>query len=450
MFLSTVHCDISHLDTNYIFMSGYDGSIYESNNLLSTYTTALDTSIDPLNTGRASRCGGNLSIGNTPLLLHETKVAFFTSDSVSFLANSSFNSGDIVTVSSKAGNVPFQYILNTSLQQGDSIKVPDPVKSNLFLLSPCGIWMKKHAINQSTTPDWFQISPFGNLTCITVTGNGNKVFAGYQNGTVLSITGLNMGHYNNYNMTDSFQYVVDTFMATMRSITSIYVDPNNDNHILLTSGRYIADTVPNAYKSTNGGLTWTRVLIGPIGTTALSCLIDVNNSNNYVVGTDQGIWTSNDAGATWHQDDANMCNVSVSQVRQIPLYNDSCYVIYASTNSKGLWRSVTLTQPGCTTTLVTCDSTLGILSPANKPNDFTLYPNPATSNTTVQFTITESQRVTIQLHDITGRLVQTWQQFLSGNNQKVELNTSSLHAGTYLVSIETGQALQTKLLVIEE
>ena len=439
------YCDFSYLDTNYAFIENYYGDVYESNNNLAAFYSALDTSVDPLTQGGVSRCGGSSVTADAPfiapLLLHETKSAFQTIDSVAYVATSPQSSGNVVSVTSTTAQTLFPFTLPVSLNAGDTLMVPDPVKSNLFLASLCGVWMKKHALTY-INPDWYKISA-SQASCFAVTKNGNKVYWGTDFGNVASITGLNLAHFTNYNMVDSFQTITN-LVSSGRTIESIANDPNNDSILLVTIGGFSTTGQPNVYKSTDAGLTWQSIQVGPAGMPAYTCVIDANNSNNYIVGTEHGIWTSNDAGTTWHQDDANMCDVPVYQLKQILLLSDDCYVLYAATNSRGLWRSYTLTPAGCNTSVGIQDS------PLNKPNNFILYPNPATSYTTVEFTIAESQQVIIQLHDITGRLVQTWQQFLSGSNQKVELNTSSLHAGTYLVSVGTGQMQQTKLLVITE
>jgi photosystem II stability/assembly factor-like uncharacterized protein len=431
-------CDFSRLDTNYAFMENYYAGIYESNNNLGSFISALDSNIDPLAQGGATACQ-QINIESdapwiAPLFLHETKTAFATCDSVPYIALTNQNAGSTITAISATANISFPYILTNPVSAGDTIMVPDPVQSNLFLATSCGVWMKRHAIGR-VSRDWYHLP--GGANCFAVTSDGNKVYYGTSNGSVQSLTGLNLAHYTNDQMVDSFQ-IVSKAVTGNRTVESIAIDPDNDSILLITVGGF--DTLPKAYKSRDAGNTWEALHIGVKGTPVYSCVIDANNSNNYIVGTEQGIWTSGDSGATWHQDDANMCNVPVYQVRQIPLLSDDCYVLYAATNSRGLWRSYTLTPQDC-------NISVGIHTPVGN-TDFAIYPNPATSYTTVEFTLTQTQEVTIQVHDITGRLVQTLQRELPAGDAKIELNTSALHAGTYLISAETAGAVKTKLLVI--
>jgi hypothetical protein len=140
-----------------------------------------------------------------------------------------------------------------------------------------------------------------------------------------------------------------------------------------------------------------------------------------------------------------MCDVPVYQLQQIPLRSDDCYVLYAATNSRGLWRSVSLTPAGCNTLTA-------VNTPVNdgQDGDFRLYPNPATAHTTVDFTMPEPEQVTIRVFDIAGRAIYSMEKFLPGGDEKMELNTSGLPAGTYLVNVEAGQMQKTKLLIIAE
>ncbi|MBP6334848.1 MAG: T9SS type A sorting domain-containing protein [Bacteroidia bacterium] len=78
---------------------------------------------------------------------------------------------------------------------------------------------------------------------------------------------------------------------------------------------------------------------------------------------------------------------------------------------------------------------------------FALYPNPTSSNTTVQFKISKTQPVTIQVTDLTGRLVKTVaEQTLSAglHEYPVEISTP----GIYLIKLMVNNKFHARKLII--
>lgn len=83
-------------------------------------------------------------------------------------------------------------------------------------------------------------------------------------------------------------------------------------------------------------------------------------------------------------------------------------------------------------------------------NSFYLYPNPATQNTTISFSIIENNSVAINVYDVLGNLISTLSQtsnFEKGNNA-VNINTSHLASGIYYISLTINGAKETKKLVV--
>lgn len=78
-----------------------------------------------------------------------------------------------------------------------------------------------------------------------------------------------------------------------------------------------------------------------------------------------------------------------------------------------------------------------------------LFPNPATDNVQVNYTLTSETNVTINLYDVTGKLVST----VSEGNQAqgrhfAHINTSSLAKGFYTVKVETSFGQSTSKLIV--
>jgi hypothetical protein len=78
------------------------------------------------------------------------------------------------------------------------------------------------------------------------------------------------------------------------------------------------------------------------------------------------------------------------------------------------------------------------------------YPNPATDFTTISFNIAKAGKVNMQLFDMTGRQINTYQfgQMSSGLN-RIEISTSALSSGIYFYSITLDdQSSMSKKLVV--
>ncbi|MES2620460.1 MAG: T9SS type A sorting domain-containing protein [Bacteroidota bacterium] len=438
-------CEFSHLNPNFLFTESYYGELNMSGNNGNTFWSALDFNIDPQGYGQPSRCGGQQSSSAqfiNPFILHETKTAYSTNDSVVFVASTSYSAGDTVTGVSATANTSFQYILPVNLSSGDSLNIPDPVKSRLLLSSYCGVWMKRHALSMVINPDWYKITNAipGSAQSMAVTKDGNTIYIGTSFGRVYKVSGLNTATFSGF--------VVDSLPQTFSIVSSnriegIAVDPTNENIVIATVAGN--SNLPNFYKSINGGQSWAPIQIGSAGTSAYTCVIDANNSNNYLVGTERGIWTSNNAGASWQQDNQNLCDVPVYRLRQFPLLQDDCQVVYAATNSRGLWRTFTLTPSGCNTSVGINDD----YAPTTA-SGFKLFPNPSYNMVNVEMDLEQSQQVKLSVADITGRIVFTEEQYLQAGKQHVPVDISSLQSGTYIVHAGFNGTQKSSLLIKAE
>lgn len=439
-------CEFSQLNTNYLFTENFFGQLHISTDNGISFQSAFDTNIDPQGYQDPSRCGGAQSQNAqfiNPFLLHETDIAYGTIDSVSFQANTSYAAGDTIVAYSNTANTPFQFALTGNLQPGETLQVPDPVKSRLFLATHCGIWMKRNALSTATSPDWFKISkPFsGNVLCFALTQNGNTLYAGTSSGTVIKISGLNTTTFSGI-LADSITQTIDT-LTLNDPIEGIATDPNNPNIIIATKAGNSAQ--PNFYKSINSGFTWAPSVISVSSLPVYTCVIDAANSNNYLVGTESGIWSSADAGTSWQADNQNLCNVPVYRLRQFPLFEKSCPVIYAATSSRGLWRTFTLTPSNCNTST-------GIIESTNPTGNSKLliHPNPATSEIQVDINLRYAQPVYFTISDITGRTISNNHTYLPAGKQILQINNLSFLPGIYILTVQLNNTVQSSRIVITQ
>lgn len=84
---------------------------------------------------------------------------------------------------------------------------------------------------------------------------------------------------------------------------AIAVDPNNPDTLYLGTGEYQTNSKGDGlYKSTDGGVTWQRVLTSVyMGTRCSAIAVDPMNSNNVHLAGSSGYHRSEDSGQTWSE-----------------------------------------------------------------------------------------------------------------------------------------------------
>lgn len=95
---------------------------------------------------------------------------------------------------------------------------------------------------------------------------------------------------------------------------------------------------------------------------------------------------------------------------------------------------------------------LGLEEPANLlAGTATVYPNPMRTNTTIAYSLTETSRVSIDIYDLSGRLVKT---VLSGTlpkgDHKTVFERDNLNAGMYIYKLQAGSQVETGKILIQE
>lgn len=81
-------------------------------------------------------------------------------------------------------------------------------------------------------------------------------------------------------------------------------------------------------------------------------------------------------------------------------------------------------------------------------NSFIIYPNPATDVINVKFQDSDFSKLSYSIIDLNGQTIIS-EQLLSGVNESVKLEISSLASGVYLLQIKNGSALYCKKVLIQ-
>ena len=128
--------------------------------------------------------------------------------------------------------------------------------------------------------------------------------------------------------------------------------------------------------------------------------------------------------------------------------SDQCYVLYAGIHGRGMWRCTTITEEQASCPVVP----LGISSNADKQyaNNMSIYPNPMDGAGKVVLELDQPSDVTLQVSDMTGRVLQeaSYSHLNEGTNT-LDLNSSALADGSYIVIARlSGVQTYTKTLIV--
>jgi uncharacterized protein (TIGR03437 family) len=128
------------------------------------------------------------------------------------------------------------------------------------------------------------------------------------------------------------------------TVTSLAFDPTNRDIAYATYSNFGGKHV---YRTVNGGADWTAIDgPPPTGTTPspnalpdipVNCIvIDPTNTQRLYVGTDIGVFTSPDGGATWAVENTGFANAPVEWLA-VGAYNGAAH-LFAFSRGRGAWR----------------------------------------------------------------------------------------------------------------
>jgi hypothetical protein len=246
------------------------------------------------------------------------------------------------------------------------------------------------------------------------------------------------------------QQLIKSFSG--QAVTSIGVDPNDANRLVVTLGNYgnsdyiyfsgDALAATPTFTSKQGTTTGKKLPKMPI----YSCIIEMGNPNRVLLGTEYGIYATDNilAGPTqieWTEENAGMDKVPVfmirQQVYQIPGITNYG-AIYLGTHGRGFFESTSYLGIAPNTNVA-----------ANISSTISIYPNPVTEIANISYTLTKTGDVSINIYDITGKVVSATKIGTSAKgNHTSSIDVSGLSRGTYIVGLVSGSERKTVKMIV--
>ena len=468
----------SSLSQDFLFATSQYGNIGRSNDHGDSwqYPTALD--------GTTPAFFNGAMIGNgvhenssfvTPLLLWETALYPNSIDSVDYVADTTYAVGDTVWArSAENDHYPFPFISPKALNTGDIIKVQDPVESRFFAGLYNGVYMTDQALSfNGFPPRWYKIAhvtgQFTSVQNLALSKDGDVLFFVAGNNRLYRVSNLLASQDSTTLQYDEPGYalqqtLVKTFAGT---ITSIAIDPNDNNRVAVTLGGFSSSYAHVWYSQNATSASPTFVPRGgdlPSSLPVYSSLIPMNNSNTLIIGTEYGVYGTENltsAAPTYVDmnggiDDPVPVFMLRQQIYDQPwmqagrwdngILNTQVYPgitnygeIYAATHGRGFFKSMTFTGFKEIT--------------GNKPSfksDLKAYPNPAEDMLNIEFELNSSENVSYSVFNNNGQVVRTANsRLLPAGKNKIQIQTRDLRSGFYYVRLQTENQVKTAKIIVQ-
>jgi hypothetical protein len=210
--------------------------------------------------------------------------------------------------------------------------------------------------------------------------------------------------------------------AGSRVITSVNVDQANPNHVVVTLGGY-GDAVyvmesDNALDETP---VWTNITGDLPKMPVYDAVIDIDNPNRIILGTDLGVFMTENGGTNWAEANNGMARTPVFEIRGYEWKPWEGMKLYIGTHGRGYYQSMSLTT--------------GTKRISDTYTALKVWPVPASGLLNVSFRSVGNEKLTLEIYGMDGKRYQQKSVSVNAGNNNVQLNTTSLPVGNYFVRV---------------
>ncbi|MEH0153093.1 family 10 glycosylhydrolase [Limibacter armeniacum] len=128
--------------------------------------------------------------------------------------------------------------------------------------------------------------------------------------------------------------------------------------------------------------------------------------------------------------------------------NGNVTIRNTGTNGVVIADAIRFTFVGCTSGARVATAT--VVEEIAETDKLILYPNPVQQMTTLGFTLEKDDEVQVVIYDMVGRVVSQYQQQYNAGNHRLQLNTSALKRGIYLIKLNTKQGLNQQVRMLKD
>jgi photosystem II stability/assembly factor-like uncharacterized protein len=209
-----------------------------------------------------------------------------------------------------------------------------------------------------------------------------------------------------------------------RTITSVNVNPTNPEHVVITLGGYGNNNYVYETKNALDAVpTWDPITGNLPSMPVYDAVIDVDDDKRIILGTDFGIWATEDGGKTWVEANNGMARVPVFEIRAYEWRPWEGMVMYVGTHGRGYFKSNSLMT---NTKKVTKSEVTALRA----------YPNPTANQVNLEYTNTgKAGLASIIVRDMQGRVIEQRNVNISVGSNTIEVSLQGKSAGYYFAEI---------------
>jgi hypothetical protein len=209
---------------------------------------------------------------------------------------------------------------------------------------------------------------------------------------------------------------IKTGLPSGITLSDIAVSADNPEWVWVAfSGFSAGDKV---FRSVNGGQTWQNASMDLPNMPANCLALEPGSDNAVYVGTDVGIYYTNDNLTGWIDYSEELPNVIIDELEVHPVSGK----ILAATYGRGMWEN-NLADP----------LTVGIHKTIAR--NFSVYPNPATEKVCVEFTPPCPGLYVVSIINAAGQVVGMKEIRSTGMMARSQLDVSKLLSGFFLIRV---------------